>query len=115
MAASARAAAASVALKPGGVANPGASPVTLHVQGPVSTLPRVEYVLTPEGGDDTAHAPVLNHGAVALRLGPQDGSLPDMPGRFCGKSDDCATALALPALSQSFLVLLDAHAQACMT
>ena len=76
---------------------------------PLATTPRLEWVLTAPSL--AADAPVLNGNAGApLRVGP-DGALPPLPGRFVGAGGP--SEIALPPLSQAFIVLLGAGAPAC--
>lgn len=93
-------------------ANPSALAITLEVAG-MSSVPRIEYVLTAPNNDVASSTPILNgNTASPLRLGT-DGSLPPLPGNFCTSNVDCSKMLTLPPLSQTFFVLLGADHEAC--
>lgn len=74
----------------------------------VQTLPRLEYVLTPPGGDLASYTPSLN-GGPPLRVG-EDGSLPSMEPLVVQTGQ---AELTLPPTSQAFFVLLNAAAAVC--
>lgn len=78
--------------------------------GALQSTPRLEWVITPPGGDLAATAPSLNGAAAPLRVGA-DGSLPPMPGAAVPAGG--AAAVTLPPRSQAFVVLLAAGAAAC--
>jgi hypothetical protein len=90
-------------------ANPSSSAVSLSISLPA--IPRLEYVMTAPGGDLNTKTPVLNGDSKHPLALSADGSLPPMPGKFCGKGE-CADEITLPPLSQSFFVLLGASAGA---
>jgi hypothetical protein len=94
------------------VANPSSTVVALSLSLP--TRPRLEYVLTAPRANLSSHTPVLN-GDVArpLRLAA-DGSLPPMPGAYCGGETACAEAITLPPRAWAFFVLLGAEYPHCL-
>jgi hypothetical protein len=105
------------------VANPSATAVVVALGGAhaLPLLPRVEYVLTPHQGDISAHAPVLNgEQSTPLQVGKEDGTLPDMAGKWCGL-EGCGRdgswgsggRMTLPAHSQSLIVLPYARVGLC--
>jgi hypothetical protein len=83
--------------------------VAVVVAGGVPAVPRVEFILTPPGGNATADGVELNGGPWAV--GP-DGALPALPVPGHAVSDP-TVPLALPPLSYGFVVLADAAAPAC--
>ena len=93
-------------------ANPSSSEQKLQVSLP--SLPRLDYVLTAPNNDLASRTPVLNGNTEAPLKLKEDGSLPEMEGRFCSPGQDgCTEELLLPPLSQGFFVLLGSGAIAC--
>ena len=95
--------------------NIGAEGVTLELvdsegQTPLVTTPRLEFVLTPPGGNLSAAAPLLNGVQPPLRLAPDGGLPPMLPVEVPVGG---ATGLLLPPWSQAFFVLQNAGAVAC--
>ena len=78
--------------------------------GPLTTTPRLEWVLTAPGGNLSATAPLLNGMGPPLRLQP-DGSLPEMLPSVIPSSGP--SGLFLPPFSQAFFVLQSVGADAC--
>ena len=94
------------------VANPSTRTATVSLAGVKSTLPRLEYVLTPPAGDCLSHTPILNGRSSPLELGKLGAALPPLGGKLCTEGG-CAELITVPPLSQSFFVLLGASASAC--
>lgn len=95
--------------------NPTESAITLTLTDsatgqPITTLPRLEYVLTAPNGNLSSTTPILNGNAAApLRIN-DDGSMPPFQPNAVTSG---ASVLTLPPQSQAYFVLTAAGAAAC--
>lgn len=87
----------------------GTAPLPLALGEGLAATPRIEWVLTPPGGNLTADAVLLN--GEPLAVGP-DGALPAVPVPGAGVPAGGAP-IVLPPTSAGFLLLPNAGAQAC--
>jgi hypothetical protein len=92
------------------VANPTSDTISLKVN--LTTLPRIQYVLTPIEGNVSSPTSVLNGNTEEPLKLTSDGYLPPLDGAVC-EEKSCSEKLTLPPLSQSFFVLQVADVQVC--
>jgi hypothetical protein len=89
--------------------NLGAAPVALALAGVGAAAPRVEFILTPPGGNLTADGALLNGALLAVDAA---GALPVMP--VPGKVVPAGGGpIVLPATSYGFVTLPEAASKAC--
>lgn len=90
--------------------NTGAEPIQAQLEGGLADAPRLEWILTPPGGNLTADAVLINGSPLTV---DGSGKLPELPvpGASVTASD---SPIVLPPFSAGFLVLSAAAAPACM-